>query len=53
MEELIDKPQFIAAPMMTHTKKNFTTYECSVSLCERWVCFSRVGLLVFPHFFLK
>lgn len=35
MEELIDKPQLIAAPMMTHTKKNFTIDECSVSLYER------------------
>lgn len=53
MGELIDKPQLIAAPMMTHTKKNCTILECSASLYEHWDCFSRVGLLVFPHFLLK
>lgn len=34
MEELIDKSQLIAAPMMTHTKMNFTIYACSASLYE-------------------
>lgn len=51
-ERLIDKSQLIAAPMMTHTKKNFTINEGSASLDERWVCFNGV-VLVFPHFFLK
>lgn len=52
IEELIDKSQLIAAPMMTHTKKNFTINECSASLEERWICVNGV-VLVFPHFFLK
>lgn len=49
MEELIDKAQLIAAPMMTHTKLYYLWAFC---FFERWVCFNRV-LLVFPHFFLK